>query len=82
MSWIDIFLSKRTPEVIYGADAERALKGLQRWRHLPLHLVAYRKARVPWKDALRFLVLDVVRIRAYRRGFRSGLSERKDHVQR
>lgn len=81
MSWIDIFLSKRSPEAIYGADAERALKGLQRWRHLPLHLVAYRKAQVPWKDAIRFLLLDLVRIRAYRRGFRRGLSSPKDHDQ-
>lgn len=81
MSWIDIFLSKRSPEGPYGADAERALKGLQRWRHLPLHLVAYRRARVPWKDAVRFLVLDFVRISAYRRGFRRGLPNPQDHLQ-
>lgn len=72
MSWIDIFLSDEDPHRVYGADAKKALSSMTRLRDLPFMWAAYRRAGVRWPDRFRFLVLDVVRSVAYRRGFRDG----------
>jgi hypothetical protein len=72
MSWIDIFLSDGDPRAVYGADACDALSRMQRVRDVPFFWVAYARAGVPLGDRLIFLILDVVRAVAYRRGFRDG----------
>lgn len=72
MSWIDIFLSDGDPHKVYGADARKALSRMLRLRDLPHLWVAYRKAGLSVKDQIAFLLLDLVRARAYRKGFRDG----------
>ncbi len=72
MSWIDIFLSDGDPRRVYGADAREALTRMPRARDLPYVWVAYRRAGLRFSDQIAFLVLDVVRAIAYRRGFRDG----------
>jgi hypothetical protein len=72
MSWIDIFLSDGDPHRVYGADAEEALSRMMKLRELPYLWSGYRKAGLSWLDQLGFLVLDIVRSVAYRKGFRDG----------
>lgn len=72
MSWIDIFLSDGDPHRVYGANAREALSRMLRLRELPYIWAAYRRAGLPVRDQLGFLLLDVVRSIAYRRGFRDG----------
>lgn len=72
MSWIDTFLSDGRPATVYGADAQEALTRMLRVRDLPYMWVAYRRAGLGLRDQLAFLLLDVVRTVAYRRGFRDG----------
>ncbi|MFS8069472.1 MAG: hypothetical protein ACMG6S_24170 [Byssovorax sp.] len=43
-----------------------------RLRELPLLWASYRRAGLPPRDQAVFLVLDVVRSVAYRKGFRDG----------
>jgi hypothetical protein len=72
MSWIDIYLSDGDPRSILGADTREALSRLPRIRDLPYAYLAYRKAGLPIHTRLMFLVFDVVRNVAYRRGFHDG----------
>ena len=74
MSWIDTFLSDGDPHRVYGADAKDALSKLQRVRDLPWLWLAYRRAGLRHTDQAAFLVLDVVRSVAYRKGFNDGAS--------
>jgi hypothetical protein len=72
MSWIDTFLSDGDPHRVYGADAQEALTRMPRIRDLPYLWIGYRRAGLGLRDQLAFLVLDVIRSVAYRRGFRDG----------
>lgn len=72
MSWIDIYLADGDPRSIDGATAREALSKMLRWRELPMLALRYRRARVPLRDQVAFLALDVIRGVAYRRGFRDG----------
>ena len=72
MSWIDIYLSDGDPRSVLGADTREALSQAPRLRDLPYAYLAYRKARLPFRNRLAFLALDVARNLAYRRGFRDG----------
>jgi hypothetical protein len=72
MSWIDIFLSDGDPHKVYGAGAREALSRMPRLRDLPYLWIAYWKAGLSLSDQIAFLLLDLVRARAYRKGFRDG----------
>lgn len=72
MSWIDIFLADGDPHRVYGADARRALSRMFHLRDLPRLWAGYRRAGVRPVDQVLFLLLDVVRGLAYRKGFRDG----------
>lgn len=72
MSWIDIFLADGDPHRVYGADAKKALSRMLRLRDLPHLWAGYRRAGLSVRDQVAFLALDIVRGRAYRRGFRDG----------
>ena len=72
MSWIDIFLADGDPHRVYGADAKEALSRMLRLRELPWLWAAYRRAGLPPRDQVAFLLLDAVRSLAYRKGFRDG----------
>jgi hypothetical protein len=72
MSWIDIFLNEGDPRKIYGADAETALRKMPQLRHLPWIIKPYRRAGLSWTTVLGFLVIDIVRSVAYRKGFKDG----------
>jgi hypothetical protein len=76
MSWIDIFLSDGDPHRVYGADAKEALTHMLRLGELPLLWASYRRAGLRPRDQAVFLVLDVVRSVAYRKGFRDGATFR------
>ena len=69
MSWIDIYLSDGNPEGVFNADAQKALTYMGRWRDIPYHWLVYRKSDLKLAEILAFLILDIVRHRAYRRGF-------------
>ena len=43
-------------------------------RHLPWAAKAYRRAGLSWSTVAAFLVIDIVRSIAYRKGFRDGAS--------
>ena len=72
MSWIDIFLADGDPHRVYGANARQALSKMLRLRDLPFMWAGYRRAKLPLRDQVGFLFLDVLRGIAYRRGFRDG----------
>jgi hypothetical protein len=72
MSWIDIFLSDGDPARVFGAGAREALTHMTPLGSLPRLWRAYRRAGLPLRDRVAFLVLDVVRYVAYRRGFADG----------
>lgn len=72
MSWIDTYLSDGDPRKVYGADAEEALSRMMRLRDLPYLWIAYRRAGLGLSDQLAYLLLDVVRGAAYRKGFIDG----------
>ena len=75
MSWIDVFIKEGgDPQEVYGADAETALRKMPRLRHLPWTVKAYRQAGLRWPTIAGFLIIDVVRSIAYRKGFRDGAS--------
>ena len=72
MSWIDTFLSDGDPHRVYGADAGEALSRMLRFRDLPYLWITYWRAGLGVPDQVAFLVLDVIRSIAYRRGFKDG----------
>jgi hypothetical protein len=72
MSWIDIFLSDGDPHRVHGADAKEALSKMMRMRDLPSMWLAYRKMGLRRRDQASFLVLDLLRSYAYRKGFQDG----------
>lgn len=72
MSWIDIFLADGNPHRVYGADAKEALSRMLRLRDLPYLWAAYRRSGLSLLDQFLFLFLDLIRSRAYRKGFRDG----------
>jgi hypothetical protein len=72
MSWIDVFIKEGDPRKVYGADAETALRKMPRLRHLPWMVKAYRRAGLRWTTVAGFLVIDIFRSIAYRKGFRDG----------
>jgi hypothetical protein len=74
MSWIDVFVKEGDPQKVYGADAETALRKMPQLRHLPWAAKAYRRAGLSWSTVAAFLVIDIVRSIAYRKGFRDGAS--------
>lgn len=69
MSWIDIYLSDGNPNSILGADAQTALTRMLKWRDLPYRWLVYRKSGLSIKDSITFLILDVLRNHAYKKGF-------------
>lgn len=72
MAWIDLFLNDGDPHKVFGADAETAMRRLPRWRDLPWMAKVYLNSGVGWYTAIRFVMLDMVRYCAYRRGFQDG----------
>lgn len=72
MSWIDIYLSDGDPSTVMNASARDALSRMPRLRDLPYAYLAYRRAGLPLRTRLCFLLFDVVRNFAYRAGFRAG----------
>jgi len=72
MAWIDLFLNNGDPHRVFGADAGTVLRQVPRWRDLPWMAKAYRRAGLSWRTVGRFLLLDVIRYSAYRKGFRDG----------
>jgi len=72
MSWIDIYLSDEEPDQVYGADAEEALTNMLQIRDLPHLWISYRKSGVGVITSFVFVLFDIVRNIAYRRGFESG----------
>ena len=72
MSWIDVFLNEGNPRKVYGADAETALRKMPQVRHLPWKVKAYRRAGLRWTTIAAFVVIDVIRSTAYRKGFNDG----------
>lgn len=74
MSWIDIFLADGDPHQVYGATAKDALSRMPRIRDVPHLWARYRRLGLPVSCQLAFVVLDVVKTLAYRKGFRDGAS--------
>lgn len=72
MSWIDIYLSDEEPKQVYGADAEEALTSMLKIRDLPHLWIKYRKSGVGIINSSIFVLFDIVRNLAYRRGFETG----------
>lgn len=72
MSWIDIYLSDEEPDQVYGADAEEALTSMLKIRDLPHLWISYRKSGVGIITSFVFVLFDIVRNLAYRRGFETG----------
>lgn len=72
MSWIDIYLSDEEPDQVYGADAEKALTSMLKLKDLPHILISYLKSDVGIIDSFVFLLFDIIRNIAYRRGFERG----------
>lgn len=81
MSWIDIYLSDGEPDKVYGADAQQALTSMLRMRDLPYLWIRYRKAGVKITDTFLFIIFDIIRTIAYRRGFESGYEYYKEELQ-
>lgn len=72
MSWIDIFLADGDPHKVYGADAKTALSHMMRTSDLPRLIMAYWKSGLPRFLIPAFLILDLCRAFAYRKGFKDG----------
>ncbi len=72
MSWIDIYLSDEEPDQVYGADAEEALTSMLKIRDLPHLWINYRKSGVGLVNSSIFVLFDIVRNIAYRKGFEAG----------
>lgn len=72
MAWIDIFLADGDPHKVYGADAEKALTGMMKIRHIPFMWKVYRKSGFNIKHTITFMFFDVIRNVAYRKGFKDG----------
>lgn len=81
MSWIDIYLSDGEPDKVYGADAEQALTSMLRIRDLPYLWIAYRRGGVKIIDTFIFIIFDIIRTIAYRRGFEAGYDYFKEELQ-